>query len=310
MPTIDVSIIIPVFNRADLAREAIASAVESAGKSVTFEILVIDDGSDADEATKLREACTEFPECHYFRLKCNSGPQLARNFGLQEARGYFIKFLDSDDLLLPGALAEECTAIKERGTDLLVSGWLRTAQGESDPERATVGKPQPYGGNPYDAILARFGAPISAVLYTRNAIGPVNWDEKIRHPDDWLFLIKVLLRKPTVAIRESPVFVWRDHGGSRQSGTSQIEYAYSRFEILNYLHQAMLEKDEMTPARRQSLADYFYRDIYIAHRFDPQHYQRILDRLDDLVRGFQPSSHVEDHVVMRLFGSVLGYRRY
>lgn len=309
--SVDVSVIIPVFNRAGLARQAIDSVSAGAAGGLELEINVVDDGSVPKEAAAIEKICEGNPACRYFRLDSNQGPQVARNLGLANATGRYIKFLDSDDLLLPDSLIEECALLEAADADILVSGWLRTTMGDSRLTHAQAGKPPPYLGNPYDAVLfSRFGAPISAVLYRRNAIGDIRWDKQIRHPDDWFFLIKVLLGEPRVVVRERPAFVWRDHEGPRQSSTSQINYAHARFHILDYLYQSMRQKAALTDSRKQALANYFYRDIYIAYRHDRAHYQRLLARLDEIDSRYYPSSEVEPHVIMRLCGRLLGYRRY
>jgi glycosyltransferase involved in cell wall biosynthesis len=96
-----ISIIIPTYNNASHIREAIDSALSQEG--VEKEIIVIDDGS-TDETPKV---LTEYGDkIRVFRQE-NQGPCLARNKGLEIAKGEWIKFLDADDLLLPGCLSTQ-----------------------------------------------------------------------------------------------------------------------------------------------------------------------------------------------------------
>jgi glycosyltransferase involved in cell wall biosynthesis len=305
-----VSIIIPVHDRAGLAEQAIASVALCAGPALSHEIIVVDDGSAPDEARRLANFCHCQPTCRYIRLQRNRGPQLARNEGLGAASGKYIKFLDSDDLLLPGALVKEVATIEGSSSDLVVSGWSRTSIDDVNLERVVSSNPMPYAGNPYDAILSGYGSPISAVLYRSTAIAEVRWDPRVPHPDDWFFLIKVLLREPRIATLEEPVFVWRDHGGPRASASSLSEYAHARFHILDHLYEVMRERQLLTPSRRQRLCNYLYRDIYVAHRFDLAHYRRILARLDEIDPGFFPDAVVEGQGIKRVLVRLLGYRRY
>jgi len=96
-----VTILIPVYNRSRLLVEAVQSCMEQTWRPI--EILVIDDGSDDDPAAALRELGGEI-RLHRQR---NGGVASARNTGIQLARGDFIHFLDSDDLLLPNAVARK-----------------------------------------------------------------------------------------------------------------------------------------------------------------------------------------------------------
>jgi hypothetical protein len=113
-----------------------------------------------------------------------------------------------------------------------------------------------------------------------------------------------------IVTRNEPAFVWRDHAGDRASKSSLIEYAYARFHILDYFSQVMTRRGELTPQRKISLCNYLYRDIYVAQRFDSNHYRKILDRIDELVTNYRPTGEVENHILKRVACHLLGYRRY
>ena len=92
-----VSTIIPVFNRALFLQEAAASVFAQTYRPI--EIIIIDDGS-TDETAKvaddLEKVHAEIKAIH----KNNTGPGPAREAGRLEAKGEFIQYLDSDDLLI------------------------------------------------------------------------------------------------------------------------------------------------------------------------------------------------------------------
>lgn len=95
-----VTILIPVHNRAAMCKQAVESCLAQSWRPL--EILVVDDGSIDDLASALRP----FGEVARLLRKPNGGVATARNAGIAAARGDFIHFLDSDDLLLPEAV--EC----------------------------------------------------------------------------------------------------------------------------------------------------------------------------------------------------------
>ena len=89
-----VSIIIPVYNTKPYLERCIQSVVQQTYKQL--EILLIDDGSTDGAA----ELCDRFAEHHtniYVVHIENRGVSIARNKGLDIARGEFILFIDSDD---------------------------------------------------------------------------------------------------------------------------------------------------------------------------------------------------------------------
>lgn len=95
-----VSIIIPVFNTEAYVVEAVRSALNQTYQNV--EVIVVDDGS-TDNSLSLIESI------HDERLRVfsqiNQGACVARNRGIAEVRGEYVKFLDSDDILYPDAVA-------------------------------------------------------------------------------------------------------------------------------------------------------------------------------------------------------------
>ena len=92
-----VSVIIPCFNRAPLVGDAIQSALRE-GPEV--EVIVVDDGSTDGSAS----VAARYDGVRVVRTE-NRGPSAARNTGLEQSSGDFIRFLDSDDQLAPGSTA-------------------------------------------------------------------------------------------------------------------------------------------------------------------------------------------------------------
>src|SRR5688572_4625209 len=94
-----VSTIIPVHNRSGLLREAVASVLAQTYRPI--EVIIVDDGSTDDTAGVADGLAREHPEEIRVIHQSNTGPGLAREAGRLIARGEFIQYLDSDDLLLP-----------------------------------------------------------------------------------------------------------------------------------------------------------------------------------------------------------------
>ena len=95
---IRVSVVIPTYNRARWLRDAIRSALQQTHRPL--EVLVVDDGS-TDDTGRL---CADMGPPVRHILQEHSGAAVARNRGLEEARGEYVAFLDSDDLWQPRKL--------------------------------------------------------------------------------------------------------------------------------------------------------------------------------------------------------------
>jgi glycosyltransferase involved in cell wall biosynthesis len=93
------SIVVPVFNRTDELRRALASLAEQTLSM--FECYVIDDASTLDVAAIVKEFDDRFV---YVRSEVNLGPSGARLEGFRRLSGSFMVMLDSDNELFPWAL--------------------------------------------------------------------------------------------------------------------------------------------------------------------------------------------------------------
>ena len=95
------SIILPVYNRAPFVARAIRSCLEQ--DAADFELMIVDDASTDNSV----EAIEQFADVRIrlLRHERNRGRCPARNTAMAAARGEWFVFLDSDDELLPGALA-------------------------------------------------------------------------------------------------------------------------------------------------------------------------------------------------------------
>ncbi|MBC7788588.1 MAG: glycosyltransferase, partial [Anaerolineae bacterium] len=104
---IDVSVILPLYNRARLVRYALDSMADERQPGVRIEVIVVDDGS-ADGGGDM--IARDYPSVRLIRQPRKGAPA-ARNRGLAEAHGTACLFLDSDDLLDSGFFLERLAAL-------------------------------------------------------------------------------------------------------------------------------------------------------------------------------------------------------
>lgn len=110
------SIVIPTYNRADFIGKTMQSVIQ---QSYTYwELFIIDDGS-TDHTEDVVKAIND-QRVHY--TKINNGERgRARNHGTQMAKGDYIYFLDSDDLIYPEHLETAIRYLEKESPELL---WL------------------------------------------------------------------------------------------------------------------------------------------------------------------------------------------
>jgi glycosyltransferase involved in cell wall biosynthesis len=116
-----ISIIIPNYNRAQLIGETLNSILRQT--YTNWECIVVDDGS-TDSSLKilgeyhkkeLRITCYKRPE------EKTKGANACRNFGLEKAKGDYIVFFDSDDLMTPDHLEKKLSALLENQVDYVIA---------------------------------------------------------------------------------------------------------------------------------------------------------------------------------------------
>jgi glycosyltransferase involved in cell wall biosynthesis len=107
-----VSTIIPVYNRADILGQAVQSVLDQDYRPI--EILIIDDGSTDETLAVAQLLAAKSPHEIVVLHQANSGPGPARQRGLEHARGEFIQYLDSDDLLCKSKFSRQVDMLRRQ----------------------------------------------------------------------------------------------------------------------------------------------------------------------------------------------------
>ena len=115
MPT--VSIITPTYNRASVKR-AIVSAISSS-TPYSVECIVVDDCSSPQYVDDIELFAEQIP-ITLLRNSENRGPGYSRNSALTHARGKYVFFLDSDDILAPGGLSRLVSEAESSSADIVL----------------------------------------------------------------------------------------------------------------------------------------------------------------------------------------------
>lgn len=127
-----ISIIIPVYNRQDLIGECVGSIRKQSHQN--FEIILIDDGSTDQTVEICRALAEEDPRIRLMTAE-HGGVSAARNIGLDAAKGEYVFFIDSDDIIHPLLLETLLRAMRANSADIggttvlniLEKHWHKTA---------------------------------------------------------------------------------------------------------------------------------------------------------------------------------------
>jgi glycosyltransferase involved in cell wall biosynthesis len=131
------SIVIPVYNEAEVLPQLLSTLERvMAGTAISYELIVVDDGSSDGTASILKAAAAEDRRLKVLSFSRNFGHQAAITAGLDHASGEAVVVMDAD-LQDPPELLPEMLTLLSRGYDV-VSGQRHTRDGETTFKRVTA----------------------------------------------------------------------------------------------------------------------------------------------------------------------------
>lgn len=155
---VKVSIIMPVYNGAKFIKTSINSVLEQTFKDI--EIICVDDGSEDNSLEILKEFEKKY-DCIRVLSQPNQGSGKARNYGIDEARGEYIGFIDADDIFVDKDSLELLYKKAVENDADIVSGNLK----KMTQERVLVDNPNCVEDNYYcfktDCVISpeEYGVP-------------------------------------------------------------------------------------------------------------------------------------------------------
>jgi glycosyltransferase involved in cell wall biosynthesis len=184
-----VSVIIPVYNRADLIERALESVKNQVYRPL--ELVVVDDGSTDDSVAVIHRwkdnNAADQLKVRVFQ-QAHRGAPSARNHGMNKARGEFLQFLDSDDTLEPEKIASQLAAIQDANADVAVSDFRYQYHDAREHKVIT------NGGDLRSRVVRGWSISTPSPLIRASALGGlVSWNERLDRQQDMDFMFKVLM---------------------------------------------------------------------------------------------------------------------
>lgn len=199
----DVSVIMAAWSAADHIGPAIRSALAQDG--VDLELIIIDDASPDETLSAARRAAGDDPRVRLERLSVNGGPSVARNRGLDMAKGRYVAVLDSDDSFEPGRLAHLVERADTTGADIVADNMNRVTRigdgadaGAPFLDAAQLNKPAWVGLGTYlnPATARLYGEDLGYLkpLFRRETLERFGhrYDVSLRNSEDYYFVAELL----------------------------------------------------------------------------------------------------------------------
>lgn len=180
-----VSIITPAYKAAGFIEATVRSVQQQ--DYPDWELLIVDDGSPDDTAERAKELADQDPRIRLIR-QANAGPAMARQRALDEARGRYVAFLDSDDVWLPRKLSAQLAFMRDLRSPMSYTSFRRI-----NVDGTVVGRliqiPESLD---YRALLRNTAIVTSSVILDRNVTGP--FEMRQAYYDDFVLWLTILKR--------------------------------------------------------------------------------------------------------------------
>lgn len=204
-----VSVIIPTFNRRHLIGRALESVLRQTYPN--WECLVVDDASTDDTEGVVRSFGD--PRILYLRHDSNRGGSAARNTGIEEARGDYLAFLDSDDEWLPSKLQRQIDVFISQGDTQLgavLCGRILVTQNVQRPH------PGPQLGEEVFRTVLTVGlgglGTSGFVIHNRVIKAGIRFDESFPACQDRDFMTQIANKFRVQSVSEPLIKQHRDQG--------------------------------------------------------------------------------------------------
>lgn len=219
----EISIVIPVYNKEQYIRTCLDGALSQDFDD--YEVIAVDDGSTDGSGRVCDEVARGDKRLRVVHT-ANGGVTAARRRGVEEARGRFIMFCDSDDLLLPHALRDYHDAMTAHGADEVIAPYQNQRGYVCDSGRRGMIPPTDIIKD-YLAVRNSF-PPVWAILLRRDIIlqGCLDIPRDIYFGEDILFHIRYLTKAATVFCLAESHYVYNEGITTYPAMTLQYEQRY------------------------------------------------------------------------------------
>lgn len=216
-----ISVVIPHYNRTQYVERALHSVICQRSANYLVEVIVVDDGSNEEAKSALRDIVARQPKLHKLSIEWlprNVGGGAARNHGIAASSGDYIAFLDSDDEWHPEKLHSQIPFMLERSLDFSATQFI-----EIFPNGRRMQLPAKSYVSDMGLYLFNEGGHFqtSTLVVKRTVAQNVQFDSSLKKFQDWNFAIRLDAGRHKGATLMTPLAnYYSDHGGRISSEAS------------------------------------------------------------------------------------------
>lgn len=256
-----VSVLMTAYNREKYIAEAIESVLASS--YTNFELIIVDDCSVDNTVAIAKNYEQKDSRVKVFRNEKNLSQFGNRNLAASYAKGMFIKYVDSDDVIYPYTLAMMVQGMQQFPQAAL--GFCLTDGPCKKPLPYLVEEKEAYQQHFFNGGLLFVGP--SGLIIKREAFEMVNGFEEYGMPSDNHLTLKIASKFPVVAMSRD-LFWWRMHEGQIFSQNKKNyfniinNYQYCKDIIINHSPLAAEQNKKILLNLKKNFLLHIYRLIF------------------------------------------------
>ncbi len=291
-----VSVIIPTTNRPHYLPCAVQSALEGMQQE-EVEVIIVPNGPD-DSWRKSLLHYQNNPSVRIIPI-AEANANIARNTGLDAARGKYIRFLDDDDYLVSNGAIKQYELIQLYDVDV-ISGSIKLIDEE---DHCLDIWHQPETNDLCAAVLtpSRNCLPMAHV-YKRSRLVHARWNPEtvVRQDIEWLIDLCISMELTWLKV-DDVVGVWRHHWDKRiSSSTGFNEIRKQTAKKLLRTYKALEMNNRLNELRRESIALGLWTSIHTAFFFEPFFWSKIAHRTHEIRSKTRPIQTFYQFPIIRL----------
>lgn len=232
------SVIIPVYNSVEFLPKCLDSILTQ--DFGDFELILVNDGSGDNSGEICRAYAGKYDNVRAFDRE-NGGPSAARNFGIAQARGEYLTFVDSDDWVREDYFAVLSRVVAE-DPDLVIFGRTHESNGEliltAFPEAALSGREQVLAYAQENYLRGDIASCVNKV-YSRRLLedGTLRFPEGTVVEEDLLFVLGAIDRSTSLRVIAEGLYCYN----RREAGSVTTKYNPNKFDCKGRAYRAELE---------------------------------------------------------------------
>ncbi|WP_373058661.1 glycosyltransferase family 2 protein [Zunongwangia sp. H14] len=243
----EISVIIPTYNRAHTLPETLQSVLDQS--FVNWECLIVDDGSSDDTRSAISSFLLKDKRFVFIERPADKekGAAACRNIGLEAAKGKYIQFLDSDDLIAANKLQSQLEALKKISAQSIATckwgrmkpRWNVPQIYKSLPSYNSTARPE--------KLLTTFGKrftyfPLHVYLIPLNLIRKAGvWNETLSVNDDGEFICRIILNASEITFVQNTYVIYKQGAGNRLNGALTTEGIKSYIEAWQLIEENIFQ---------------------------------------------------------------------